>query len=130
MLVCTSFILVLIGIISFITSQTGTSGNNDGLTKQQLDLIHQIMEQTQRQSQPVTKSPSKTVTKPTTKQPTKVQRVWTSPVSIHVLAVHTYIYICITFCYTVHTLQILFTKQILTKHSVHGALAYIHIPMS
>ncbi|CAH1185966.1 unnamed protein product [Phyllotreta striolata] len=29
------------------------SGNNDGLTKQQLDLIHQIMEQTQRQSQAV-----------------------------------------------------------------------------
>ncbi|CAG9762190.1 unnamed protein product [Ceutorhynchus assimilis] len=34
------------------------SGNNDGLTKQQLDLIHQIMEQTQRQNQSVVSSPS------------------------------------------------------------------------
>ncbi|XP_066146816.1 zinc finger protein 541 isoform X3 [Euwallacea fornicatus] len=34
-----------------------TGGSNDGLTKQQLDLIHQIMEQTQRQNQAVS-SPS------------------------------------------------------------------------
>ncbi|XP_060525589.1 uncharacterized protein LOC132701551 isoform X3 [Cylas formicarius] len=49
----------------------GPSGaNNDGLTKQQLDLIHQIMEQTQRQSHGVTKAIVKTVSKQKT-TPTK-----------------------------------------------------------
>ncbi|XP_057664122.1 mucin-5AC isoform X3 [Diorhabda carinulata] len=35
------------------STKGSNSTNNDGLTKQQLDLIHQIMEQTQRQSQAV-----------------------------------------------------------------------------
>lgn len=61
--------------------QSGSGGNNDGLTKQQLDLIHQIMEQTQRQSQSATKTTVKATTKPINKTPVKVQRVWTSTVS-------------------------------------------------
>ncbi|XP_044266026.1 uncharacterized protein LOC123012213 isoform X5 [Tribolium madens] len=56
----------------------GSGGNNDGLTKQQLDLIHQIMEQTQRQSQSASKPTTKPATKPISKTPVKVQRVWTS----------------------------------------------------
>lgn len=71
-------IWVFINLVLVFQSSTG--GNNDGLTKQQLDLIHQIMEQTQRQSQPVSKSPSKTTSKPSSKS-TKVQRVWSSNVS-------------------------------------------------
>lgn len=61
--------------------QSASGGSNDGLTKQQLELIHQIMEQTQRQSQSTTKSSS---TKHTTKSATsktqtaKVQRAWAS----------------------------------------------------
>lgn len=64
--------------------QSGSGANNDGLTKQQLDLIHQIMEQTQRQSQATSSSKpaSKPTTKPiTSKTPVKVQRIWTSTVS-------------------------------------------------
>ncbi|XP_068893866.1 zinc finger protein 541 isoform X1 [Tenebrio molitor] len=56
----------------------GSGGNNDGLTKQQLDLIHQIMEQTQRQSQSASKPTTKPAAKPINKTPVKVQRVWTS----------------------------------------------------
>ncbi|XP_072389156.1 uncharacterized protein [Diabrotica undecimpunctata] len=44
----------------------GNSGNNDGLTKQQLDLIHQIMEQTQRQSQAVAAAAAAVSNKSTT----------------------------------------------------------------
>ncbi|XP_068893870.1 uncharacterized protein [Tenebrio molitor] len=58
--------------------QGGSGGNNDGLTKQQLDLIHQIMEQTQRQSQSASKPTTKPAAKPINKTPVKVQRVWTS----------------------------------------------------
>jgi hypothetical protein len=61
--------------------QGGSGGNNDGLTKQQLDLIHQIMEQTQRQSQSASKPTTKPAAKPINKTPVKVQRVWTSTVS-------------------------------------------------
>ncbi|CAH0550552.1 unnamed protein product [Brassicogethes aeneus] len=65
-----------------------STGNNDGLTKQQLDLIHQIMEQTQRQSQQATASAATTTkttvatstktTKVVTKTPVKLQRVFSS----------------------------------------------------
>ncbi|XP_044744094.1 uncharacterized protein LOC123306258 isoform X2 [Coccinella septempunctata] len=55
------------------------SGNNDGLTKQQLDLIHQIMEQTQRQSQSTSKPIPKPASKHVSKTPAKVQRTWSSP---------------------------------------------------
>ncbi|KAG5878830.1 hypothetical protein JTB14_023953 [Gonioctena quinquepunctata] len=48
-------------------AKSGSSGNNDGLTKQQLDLIHQIMEQTQRQSQAVVAAANKSASKPSTK---------------------------------------------------------------
>ncbi|KAL1512796.1 hypothetical protein ABEB36_002325 [Hypothenemus hampei] len=44
-------------------------GSNDGLTKQQLDLIHQIMEQTQRQNQSVVSSPSSSSSATTTTKP-------------------------------------------------------------
>ncbi|XP_074037248.1 uncharacterized protein isoform X4 [Leptinotarsa decemlineata] len=48
-------------------AKSGSNGNNDGLTKQQLDLIHQIMEQTQRQSQAVVAAANKSTPKPTNK---------------------------------------------------------------
>ncbi|KAF5271731.1 hypothetical protein FQA39_LY08054 [Lamprigera yunnana] len=60
-------------------AKSGNGGNNDGLTKQQLDLIHQIMEQSQRQSHTVTKPISKPPSKPTGKTSNKIQKVWTSP---------------------------------------------------
>ncbi|XP_076267674.1 uncharacterized protein LOC143200833 isoform X3 [Rhynchophorus ferrugineus] len=41
-----------------------STGSNDGLTKQQLDLIHQIMEQTQRQNHVIATSPSSSKTSP------------------------------------------------------------------
>ncbi|XP_030764094.1 flocculation protein FLO11 isoform X2 [Sitophilus oryzae] len=41
-----------------------STGSNDGLTKQQLDLIHQIMEQTQRQNQVIATSPSSSKSSP------------------------------------------------------------------
>ncbi|XP_050306418.1 uncharacterized protein LOC126743390 isoform X2 [Anthonomus grandis grandis] len=47
------------------TESKSMGSNNDGLTKQQLDLIHQIMEQTQRQSQNV---PSPSSSKPSPKK--------------------------------------------------------------
>ncbi|KAF2898801.1 hypothetical protein ILUMI_07375, partial [Ignelater luminosus] len=59
-------------------AKSGNGGNNDGLTKQQLDLIHQIMEQTQRQSHPVSKPSTKPAAKPANKTPTKIQKVWSS----------------------------------------------------
>uniref|UniRef100_A0A1Y1LPB3 Transcriptional-regulating factor 1 n=2 Tax=Photinus pyralis TaxID=7054 RepID=A0A1Y1LPB3_PHOPY len=55
-------------------AKSGNGGNNDGLTKQQLDLIHQIMEQTQRQSHTVTKPAAKPASKPTSKAPNKLQK--------------------------------------------------------
>ncbi|KAJ8982930.1 hypothetical protein NQ317_004586 [Molorchus minor] len=56
------------------------SGNNDGLTKQQLDLIHQIMEQTQRQSQSAGKPAAKPAGKPNGKTSSKTQNkaTWSS----------------------------------------------------
>ncbi|KAK9744070.1 Zinc finger, C2H2 type [Popillia japonica] len=61
------------------TEPAANGGSNDGLTKQQLDLIHHIMEQSQRQSHSVTKSNSKSSTKQVTKSSSiKAQRVWTS----------------------------------------------------
>ncbi|KAK4885195.1 hypothetical protein RN001_001466 [Aquatica leii] len=59
-------------------AKSGNGGNNDGLTKQQLDLIHQIMEQSQRQSHTVTKPTTKTSSKPANKTSNKIQKVWTS----------------------------------------------------
>ncbi|XP_025830950.1 uncharacterized protein LOC108738669 isoform X2 [Agrilus planipennis] len=60
-------------------TKNGNGGNNDGLTKQQLDLIHQIMEQTQRQSQTTTsKALTKPVSKSAVKTTTKLQKSWTT----------------------------------------------------
>lgn len=62
--------------------QSGNGSNNDGLTKQQLDLIHQIMEQTQRQSHSVSKPATKPISKSHSKTSNKIQKVWSSTVII------------------------------------------------
>ncbi|KAJ8925961.1 hypothetical protein NQ315_009814 [Exocentrus adspersus] len=64
-------------------AKSGNGGSNDGLTKQQLDLIHQIMEQTQRQSQQAAvsskPSSSKPASKAGSKTSTKTQsKAWSS----------------------------------------------------
>ncbi|XP_049826853.1 uncharacterized protein LOC109598471 isoform X2 [Aethina tumida] len=62
-------------LLAIDPAKGGSGGNNDGLTKQQLDLIHQIMEQTQRQSQQqttATNSKTSTVTTPKSSTPSKV----------------------------------------------------------
>ncbi|XP_018579373.1 uncharacterized protein LOC108917312 isoform X2 [Anoplophora glabripennis] len=62
-------------------AKSGSGSNNDGLTKQQLDLIHQIMEQTQRQSQAASSKPaSKPAAKSNAKTSSKTQgkAAWTS----------------------------------------------------